>query len=757
MVMAHNKTVAPFVYPLLAGLAINPIIAASSAQAQEAGDTRRATLEEVVITAQKREEGLQDAALSVQALSGDELLERGVFSIKDLQAGAIPSVRIAPFFGRASAVSLSMRGIASGDVTQISRDPSFGIYIDGVYLGRVQGLGIDLLDVERMEVLRGPQGTLFGRNAVGGALSIVSKQPTGEAGLKQRFGFSNFNGLESRTNLDLPKLGDVSIKIDGLFSERDGWVSNPWPDAAQDYDYNASQRQGLRISALWEPAERTDVLYAYDTSRDRQTSGYPHIDSFIDDRPRVALIGVEDGRVSRTRIPAPLRPSVAKVEGHTLHIAQELSDSITLKSITAYRDLDQDQKDQWAGSFVGPDVTGRGFNWTGRYSLATVEQDQVSQELQLLGNTERLQYVLGAFYFKEDMADTADTLWTLRYINDGTAVEPLGLLRPSRGSEAEATSKALFAQATWTPPVAGDRVDLTFGLRYTDDEKSGALVGTDRTFEFDSDRTDPLLVFAYRWNDDMNSYLRWSTAYRAGGANSRSESYAPFGDEEVMAWELGHKMSFLEGRARLNLAAYHMDYDDQQFTFTSPFNPSVSETVNIDDTVKIRGLEADFELAPMPGLIVTLNYAYTDVDSPLVRNPFFDLAPDQVRDEFFQPEGGLTPKHAATAAFDYQFPATRFGSPRARVDFAYSDSMLVSALATEETDSYTLVNGRLTLEDIPFSFGGAGLEVALWGRNILDKEYRYFTATLDATGFSGANVAWYGTPRTYGVDLTLRF
>lgn len=738
-------------------LASASMVSAGASAQQPAGTAvRTAMLEEVVVTAQRREERLQDAPLSVVALSGDDMHERGIASIKDLADGAVPSVRMAPFFGRASAIALSMRGIASGDVTQISRDPSFGIYIDGVYLGRVQGLGVDLIDVERMEVLRGPQGTLFGRNAVGGALNIVSRRPAGIFALRQRASVGNLGARNLSTSIDLPEFAGISVKIDGLYAERDGWVKNDFEDPNQSFDYNYMQKQGLRIAALWEPTDRLDVLYAYDTSRDRQTSAYPHIDRFVDDRPVAPIVNVEPSRVREARFGAPLRPSRGAVEGHTLTANYALSDSVTLRSISSYRELEQSQKDQWAGSFFGANFGGAGL--TGRLSVADVEQDQFSQELQLLGSTPRLEYVVGGFYFEEDGKDSADTIIPQRYIDGGTAVVTLDpfIVSPSRASRAEARSRALFGQLTWTPPVLDDRLDVTLGLRYTDDKKTGELTSisgappeTPFEFRFSNDRVDPLVVLSYRFNDDLSAYLRWSTAYRAGGANSRSASFNPFDEEEVMAWELGLKSEFWDRRARLNVAAFHMDYDDQQFTFTSPLNPSISETVNIPGTVKIRGIEADLQLAPVAGLLLNASYAFTDVDSPAVTNPF---PPNPV----FQPQGGLTPKHAASASVDYQFEPSRFGTFRTRLDMIYSSSLFVSSLSSDNVDSRLLVNGRIVLEDIPLRSDAVNLELALWGRNLFDRKYTYFDGTLDAEGFSGARAVWYGLPRTYGLELTLR-
>lgn len=705
----------------------------------------------VVVTAEKREASLQDTPISIAALSGDELALRGVANLKDLAAGSIPSVRFAPFYGRASAPSLSMRGIQSGDVTQISRDPAFGIYIDGVYLGRVQGLGMEMMDVERMEVLRGPQGTLFGRNAVGGALNIVSRRPTGELGVRAKAGLSSFDGRNASVNLDLPALGDLAIKIDGMYSERDGWVENPMPDQ---WNYTEYKKDGFRISGLWTPTDSLNVLYAYDKSRDRSASGYPHVHQSLPITPPFApLVTIDDERADRARIPAPLAPSLGKVQGHTLNISYDLSDSIEVRSITSYRELEQSQRDQWAGAFYAYRPNGS----VGRYSVAQVDQDQFSQEFQILGTGERLKYVAGLFYFEESASDSAASFATMRYNADGTAVTPLplpdlsdlGALSGGRASTNKAESKAAFAQATWTPPVLDDKFDLTLGIRYTDDHKSGSLiVPADVNYTFSSSRWDPALTAAYSWTDDINTYVRWGTAYRAGGANSRSATYRSFEEEEVSSWEIGLKSELWNKRARVNIAAFHTDYSNLQFTFTSPANPSVTETVNTDVDVVIRGLELDATLLAAAGLEFNLNYAYTDRDAPDQFNPFTQ--------QWVETNPGFSPKHAASLAMDYEFEPFTFGTLRAHLDANYSSGNYTSSLWFKQPE-YTLLNGRLTLADMKVPGMPGDVALAVYGRNLTDKEYIVYSADSNTPGLLNALYTWYGDPRTFGIELTYRY
>ena len=197
-----------------------PVLAAAPA-AQPASFTQdadraanRGGLEEIIVTAQKREESVQDTPLSISVLGASQLAARGITGLNDLQTGAIPSLRMVPFSARPSTIQISMRGIFSGEPSQISRDTAIGIYVDGVYIGRTQGLGTDLLDLERIEILRGPQGTLFGRNAVGGALNIISKKPTGEFGVELTAGIRNWGGRDAVAHVNLPEFANIKVKLD---------------------------------------------------------------------------------------------------------------------------------------------------------------------------------------------------------------------------------------------------------------------------------------------------------------------------------------------------------------------------------------------------------------------------------------------------------------------------------------------------------------------------------------------------------------
>ena len=723
---------------------------AQSADAQPAD--AQAALPEVVVTAQKREESLQDTPISIAVLNSDALTDRGIGSLSDFVDGAVPSLHVVPVVGRSSMPTVVMRGIGSIDTSQISRDATVGIYVDGIYLGRVQGLNTELFDVERIEVLRGPQGTLFGRNAVGGAVSIVSKKPTGEWGFGATLGVGNYDSKTVSARVNFPRVGGVSVKLEGVWRKRDGWVDNTLAGQSDWYD---SDRRGGRASVLWDPIENLEVQYSYDKSRDESTAGYSQIGTPLPGAPPLApMFSPDVGRVHRGRLGVPLQPGVGDVEGHGLHVTWNLSDDVLLRSITSYRELNQTQFDNDAGATVAF----RPNSVNGRYSLAGVAQHQFSQELQLAGSTERLKYVAGLFYYDEDASDWAYVVNTIRFNATGTDYTvlptPVGGPFPDRASTAHARSKAVFGQATWTPPLAGDRLHVTGGLRWTNDKKDGLMTAlrgapTPYGFDFESKRTDPMASVAFDWTDRVNTYLRWGTAYRAGGANSRSPTYGSFGEEELASWELGLKADFPEQRIRLNAAAFDSEYRDMQLFFTNPANPSLNETINTKRPPKIKGLELDLTAIPLPGLSLTASYTYTDGKMPPQLNPFSGQVERVVL--------VYAPRNAGSLAVDFDFKPWTFAALTAHLDANYSSGYYSSPADPELSSSYWILNGRLTLREIALGNSGGTMEVALWGKNLTDKDYDVADFPLAGPFVNNLELQWYNDPRTYGVEFRFKF
>jgi iron complex outermembrane receptor protein len=746
---------------LLPSLAFAEAAVPADAAAEASADARDVVaLDQVVVTAQKRATNLQETPISVSVIDAGMLKDRSAISLASFADGSIPSLRITPFATRSSALNIGIRGIgASSDANQPARDAGVGVYVDGVFLGRSQGLGTMLYDVDRIEVLKGPQGTLFGRNTEGGAISIVTKAPTGEFGGTVNAGVSNYSGYTSGLHLDLPEVGDVSVKIDAVQAKRGGTTDNPMRG---EEDFNSYNKRGARISALWEPSDTFSALYAFDRSYDATT---PYHTQVLVPGPYLSPLqkaGASEGRRDSSILGGPQEENIGRTSGHLLNLGWTLGENLEFKSISSYRELEQGQFDM--GLVDAISAYGGANTPFGRYSLAQVYQHQYSQEFQLIGNTSQVQYLVGAFYYHETAGDNAQTPNMLLWGPGGNsytlnpATNPLNLanVRIDRASKAWTDSLGIFGQATWTPAALPD-LHLTAGGRYTRDEKNGSLytvngAATNLTFDDAWGRFDPMVNVAYDVGDNAMVYAKYSTGFKAGGANSRSTTYTAFDPEEVTAYELGFKSQFWDNRARFNVALFDSKIDHKQMDFTLPFDPNSGETrttmvtTNAKGSTTSRGAELEFSIMPVDNLTVGLTHAYTRIDALTTQDPFGAGVEVTV-----QPL--LAPKHASSLALDYWVPFANMAALKFHVDGNWSDGFFTSEYDQMLTDSSFVVNARVALVDVPLNADGATLDVSLWARNLLDEEHLFYKLNNASLGQSGI----FNDPRTYGLELAVRF
>ena len=751
--------------------------------AESAGDEAAAAEQDpdglvpIVVTATKRETDLQSTPISIAVMSDEEMKKRHVQSMLDLADGAIPSLRVATFEARSSALTIGMRGIVPLDANQPAREQGVGIYMDGVYLGRQHGLNAALLDVERIEVLKGPQGTLFGRNTEGGAVNIISRPPSGEFGGRASIGAGNYGSYSGSLHVDLPAIANIAFKVDAAIQHQDATVENPLPGAA---GWNFFHRYGARIAARWRPTDTFTADIAYDIGRDENTPFYSQLLNYNPtgrtvlpiSRPAGSIpsgtiralppiVVVSDKRMAVADIGVPQQPSVGKSQGIMGSLRWDATDAVELRSITAYRTVSDDQWDNSGGAHRTPVFVPNG-NFS-RYSLAQMKQHQFSQELQAVGSLSSLDYVLGLYYFSERAQDAAGTPNTNRWNADGTGYTILdpGPTIPAnrsidRSSIAWAKSYAAYGQATWTPPGL-EALHITAGARVTRDEKHGRLLkvnnaATSLTFAQKTSRFDPMVTVAFDASDDVHFYAKYATGYRSGGASSRSLTYRSFGPEEVESYEIGAKTQFLDRLVRLNLAGYIMDRTGSQvdFNFFDPItNRNTLETVNAPGTTKIRGVEADLTLFPTEGLVLNASYAYTYTKVPPTPNTLLPGNPIQPVFIVF------TPRNAASGSIDYELPLAGETSLRLHLDANYSQATQTFDNEDVKNQGSFIVNGRVALADIVLNDGGSTLTLAAWARNLLNEEhiYRRSNANRLVIGDYGN----FNAPRTFGVEATVSF
>lgn len=771
-----------FLLSIAGALLCAPAAAQTSPPAPtSAGETADASaapvLGDVIVTAQRRRTDLQETPVAVSVLDAAALRDRHVQSLGDLRDGAIPSLRVAPFYSRNSALIVNIRGVGVlADSNQPARDQGVGVYVDGVYLGRAQGLGAALYDVASLEVLKGPQGTLFGRNTEGGAVNIVTRAPSGQLGLRATAGVGNAGGYSGEVHLDLPALAGVAVKVDGLVTARGGLVRNPLTGQTP---FDFYDRRGAHVAALWHPIEGLSADYAFDTAYDGSSPLYYQTVT-TDTKPQAPAQPIAPRRMRVAAVGVPQQDSVGRTHGHRLTLDWQAAPGLELKSITALRAMTQSQYDN--GSATKSVFAPRGA--FARYSLAAFDQRQLSQEVQLIGETSQLHYLAGAIYYREQVADQAQAFNTMRWNERGTAATLLPLTPATqpidRASQVTTESLGAFGHVTWTPALEDEWLHLTGGLRWSRDAKVGSLyivnnrtpsvngVVAPRGLDAHWSRVDPMVTIAADAGPDLHAYAKWSTGYRSGGANSRSLTYAPFAPESVSVWELGTKSEWFDRHARLNLAVYAGSYAAFQVDFTAKYlqrdqngrvlesTRTTTETFNAPGRGRLRGAEADLTLAPVQRLTLTASYARTDLRIPPTANPFPQtdglVVTTPVR---LYPV--YTPRDAISGAVDYRADVPG-GTLRAHLE-ADADSGFYANYNDPERDrrqprgaADVVVNGRVALTDVAVA-PGAAVELALWSRNLLDEQhlfYREYTRLVGTGGF-------FNERRTIGLELGLRF
>jgi iron complex outermembrane recepter protein len=801
---------------------------AAASEADSNGDSSGLT--EIVVTATKRETSLQKTPIAMAVVDSEVIAERHVQSLYDLADGGVPSLRVATFEARQSALTIGIRGIVPLDANQPAREQGVGIYIDGVYLGRQHGLNAALFDVERIEVLKGPQGTLFGRNTEGGALSIVVKAPTGEFGGRVGAGIGNYGAYTGDIHLDLPKYAGFSVKLDGVVQYQGATTRNP---LAGQTGWNYFDRRGGRVAVRWEPTDDITDDFSYDVAKDKNTPFYSQLLNYNPNgcvagtqaaisactlpgtnyttltgtvKPLSPLVVVNGtSRMQVADIGVPQQPSVDKTHGFTNSLKWKVSPEIELRSITAWRGVTATQWDNSGGAHRVPLVvagcTGNACNFS-RYSLADLYQNQFSQEFQAVGTVGSVDYVAGLYYFNGHVSDDAATPNSVAFNSTLTAVTVLdpcigssgfgsqpGCRSIDRASEVWSKSYAAYGQATWN---ATDSIHLTLGARYTTDKKRGVLHFS-RNINYDVNtaaattngyqplnkkwnRFNPMVTLAYDVSNTVHLYAKYSTGYRAGGASSRTANYQPFNPEDVKSYEVGLKSDFWDHKARFNLAGYIMERKNSQVdissiqpTATGNFNNLV--TINAPGITKIRGIEADLTIKPVDGLTLSASYAYTYTKIPPILITATAGTPaltTSVLQNFYIV---FTPRNAASGAIDYALPVGSDGTAlKMHVDGNYSQATQAFDQFATKNDASFIVNGRLSLTDIPLSDAGQKLTVGLWCRNLFDKQYIFrrdpsnslpgAPTTSVTTGSINNLLGDYGNfnaPRTFGVEAKVSF
>lgn len=772
-------TTALFAYPALAEPEAAPADAFAEASADGSGD--------IIITARRRSENVQDVPIAVSVLSGETLERQGAFNVSRL-VQLQPSVQFISSNPRNSAINIRGIGAPFG-LTNDGIEQGVGLYIDQVYYARIGSATLDFVDVDRIEVLRGPQGTLYGKNTTSGAVSITTRKPSFRFEGQAEASVGNHGFVQTKGSISGPIIADkVAARLSGSFTRRDGVLFNTITDRA----VNEIDNIGIRGQILWQATDRLDVTLAADWNR-QNPEGFAQ--TYVKVVPTLRAPNRQFANLARLSnyAPASTDPFDRLVDNDAqLRAKQSIFGgsvlanwdlgAATLTSITAYRDWDwRPANDR---DFTGLPIT--------TLSANPSQQEQFSQELRLASNgSNRIDYVVGLFWFEQEIntqgvqqQGAAAGLWLLGPTVNAANPGLIDGLRSDNDIRYRNQSAALYGKLTWN---LTDRLSIAPGLRVNYDKKRGsyeALVsgglpnptgaqqliknGVLQSQSYEADFSDWNLsgdvTLSWKPTRDVLLFATYARSFRSGGINlsglpTRADGVTPATEvatidpETVDHFELGLKSTLMDGAATLNLAAYRTDIRDFQTTVVDGTVGVIRGYLANVPKVRSQGLEADLSVRPTDRLNAYVNFAWTDatyVDFPGAPPP---IEQSGGAIQFVDASGGRLPgvsEYALSYGAEYRLPA---GSGEAylgidgslRSDFSSSPT----PSRVQNVDGYVLTNLRAGYR------AQGGWEVFGWVRNAFDT--RYFDFLTAAPGSTGLIVGQPGDPRTWGVTASVRF
>lgn len=733
------------------------------------------SIEEVLVTAERREANLQEVPIAISSFSQQDLQAQQVANIGDLQT-LVPNLSV--HVGDANNAVVYIRGVGQVDSVAFF-EPGVGIYLDDVYLGRAQGAFLDVVDVERIEVLRGPQGSLYGRNTVGGAIKYVSAGPTEELSGNVSATIGNYSRTDlkasiSGTLVDDTLLGRLTVAQLG----RDGYADNSF-DGKDDGDQDT---QFLRGVLKYQALDNLSVQLAVDyTNNDPDRSRTPAKETPIN----LTIVDPVTFGISTLPFAADVDPfkvnadfnklEETETQGTDLNIVWDINDQLSFKSISSYRELDY-------GTEL--DLDGTPVNAFGIFYFN--DQTQISQEFQFLYESDRLSAVAGVYYFNED----SDTY-------DGGIFSNL-LIASSGISSSSTDSYAVFGQFDYE---LSDRLTATFGFRYTEEEKDyerlvedfdltalagimfdpftfavsyanpellsprsadlrlGGGIGVARPLanpdSANFENFSPKFGLKYQLDDDVQIYSTASSGFKSGGFNGRLSDgqLDPFDEETLNSLEIGIKSQWLDDRIRFNAAIFYNEYDDLQ---VSSFETNEDATAilpvfsNAGEAV-IQGVEVELTWLLTESLTINANVGYLDAEY----KEFFaeaDAVTNTVIDVSDERELVNSPEWDTYLAAVYTVPVQNIGTLTLLADISYRDKTYLEVNSSENLaqSGYSVVNAAIMFETTDGQW-----QFMLGGKNLNDKEYR--THAFDLSAFPGVELGYYNAPRTYSFNATYHF
>ncbi len=704
-------------------------------------------IEEIVVTAEKREENLQDVPVSVSAFTGDTIEKLGLRQSVDITAQT-PNFSVGYPNGDGGIPALFIRGVGLNDFGVLNQGP-VATYADQTYIASNAAQIFQLLDVDRVEVLRGPQGTLYGRNANGGAVNFISRKPTTEWEGWGRASYGSWESTKFEGAIGGPISDVIGVRASLLKIDSDGWLENQ----VTGNDQNGADDLAWRVLLEANPNDSTNLLVnLHGGKSESDSTQYQHLgtldpESELDPEfdqctpAQIAALQCVDVAGYSEYAPYFGLPAVPGYDdgnydyepkndtdfwGVSLTATFDVGE-FEITSITSFDDIDDSRPEETDAS-PNPLIHG----------LLAVDQQTFSQEIRIAQDRDSWSWLAGAYYMKDEATD--ETGFDLPLLDFNFASH----------TDQEITSMAIFADAKFDLSEAWS---LSTGLRYTkEDIEQDVLLFlvpfdpvdpplVEGSPDEDFDNVSGRVVLDYRVSDDILIYGGITTGFKAGGIQSSLDGIFPYDEEKLISYEGGFKSTLADGRVRLNGAVFYYDYQDLQvFTFINVGDIGFSFLDNASDA-RVYGAEIELQMLPTDQLFINLGLGLLDSEYEDFVNPDGDQSGNQVT---------LSPDVTFNGLVQYDVPLGDLGAVTFQVDWNYQDEVFFDSLNNPllSQDSYWLYNGR-----VAWSSADEHWEAALWGRNLGDEEYLVYAFDLSFLGF---HERMLGTPRSVGVEVTYR-
>jgi iron complex outermembrane recepter protein len=736
-------------------LAVAAILTISTtANAQDGADAEETAIDsasgEIIVTAQRREERLQDVPISISAVGSEELAKRNVSDLSGL-AGAVPGLSITNFTGFNASNLVAIRGI-SGQPLPIGAGQVTAIYLDGVYLSRPDAAFFSLDDVERLEVLRGPQGTLYGRNATAGAINIITREPGDEVEAGLDISFGNFDSVSAKGSVTGSIAGGLSAGLSASYANHDGYVTNVVSGHGMNERESYTLRGKLRYAS---EGDRFVANLSADYSAVDANPAFKNLYASV--APGSAFLGLGNPKqVTNDLASELLNQQTVRSKGVGLTMKYDASDAVELVSITSKRKVTALTIYDLDGT-AAPAIVSFGDNSSKTFN----------QELRATISGERLRATLGGNYFREEAffefaSGTPAAVLTNPRVKDATVLQAYALFGQVEFD--------LTDQLTLVGGLRFNKEKRTFSLDYRAFPPVGAITGRLVQGNLKDDALIPSAGLNFKASDDVLLYAKVSQGYQAPGFNVAPGfpgSVDTFDAEKVWSYEAGIKSQFWDRRVTFNAAGFYYDYQDIQVRSTTGLGiTSIDNAAN----AKIKGIEATLSVVPVSGLTLSAQATYTDATydkfcapvsagTPALLDPPFTDAACTI--PLVAPVAGLTyaqragnalnqaPEWSGGLTLDYRTPIGTFGDLNFNIGYSWESNVF-----------YTVAN------EAPLSSGGwerldarvgfsinSGPEVYVFGKNLTDD--RYVGYALRASPTLAPVIA--NEPRTYGIGIRHRF